>query len=57
MTIIETSILSIMAILYPNDLSKMLGLIEGAGGVGIGLGPFLGSLIFYMAGFAWVFAI
>ena len=46
MAIIEISIISIMTILYPDDITDMIGIIETAGGIGICLGPFMGSIIF-----------
>ena len=57
MAIIEISITSIMTILYPDKITDTIGMIEAAGGIGVGIGPFIGSILFLISGFSLVFAI
>ena len=48
---------SIIAILQPEDNEMYLGLMEGAMSIGIGLGPILGSVLYELVGFVYLFVI
>lgn len=52
-SMIQTTSYAIIAVLYPNDQQKYLGILEASMGVGMLLGPVLGSLLYTLFEFKW----
>ena len=47
----QTSSYAILTILYPEEVSKAVAIIEGSIGIGLAIGPGFGSLLYYYFGF------
>ena len=52
---INTSAHSYAAQAYPEDIEKVISIMETAIGIGCSLGPVLGSLVYSWLGYAWAF--
>ncbi len=52
-----TSSFAIIASEYPDNMQTMIGVLETVGGIGLILGPLIGSSIFFFLGFSGVFAV
>jgi MFS family permease len=46
---------SISTNFYPDNKETMIGYIEAVTGIGFILGPLLGSLLFYIGGYRFIF--
>lgn len=47
----QTSSYAILTLLYPDEVSKAVGIIEGSVGIGLALGPGFGSLLYHFFNF------
>ena len=52
---IQVTIYSTAAIFYPDKKQLMIGLLEAAAGLGMMLGPLLGTLLFAIGGYNFMF--
>ena len=52
---IQTTMYSISTNFYPDNKETMIGYIEAVTGIGFILGPLLGSLLFYIGGYRFIF--
>jgi MFS family permease len=47
----QTSSYAVLTLLYPEEISKAVGVIEGSIGIGLAIGPGFGSLLYYFFNF------
>ena len=54
-TLIQTTLYSVCTNFYPDDKETMVGLIEAFTGVGNIIGPFIGSVLYSVGGYKFIF--
>ena len=52
---LNTTSYSFAASVYPDNVDKVIGLLESVAGIGCVCGPVLGSFIYDLVGFQWTF--
>ena len=52
---INTAAYSYAAQAYPEDIEKVISLMEGMVGIGCSAGPVVGSFVYASLGFSWTF--
>ena len=52
---LSVSMVAVVSILFPDNLEENIGKIEATGGIGLTLGPIVGSVLYTVGGFSTVF--